>query len=252
MLHTIAFATIVLASHGLLDTMTDGGLGAALLWPFSLTRDFAPWRPIPVAPIGLDFLTLDGATVALSELLLFLPLWLFAFRMRQRAVAVAVWLIALWLIGSSDPLRERVLGVALREDTVFAKGYSEQAFRHAAVGDDEDTVRRSLGEPFGESWFFAPKGWTFLSAMEVSAANLPSGCFGVRLNEGVVEETHEREPCGALGLAAGASRAEVRRLLGSPSESCAEYSMSPGHGHFRMRMVCFLHGKVEAVFRRWI
>jgi inner membrane protein len=251
-LRTALFAAVVLASHGLLDTMTDGGLGAALLWPFSLTRDFAPWRPIPVAPIGLDFFTLDGATVALSELLLFLPLWLFAFRMRQRAVAVAVWLLALWLIGSSDPLRERILGIALREDTVFAKGYSEQALRLVAVGDDEDAVRRSLGEPFGESWFFAPKGWTFLSAMEVSGANPPSGCFGVRLSAGVVEETHERDPCGALGLAAGASRADVRRLLGSPSGSCAEYSMSPGHRHFRMRMVCFLHGKVEAVFRRWI
>jgi inner membrane protein len=250
-LRTAMFAAVVLASHGLLDTMTDGGLGAALLWPFRLTRDFAPWRPIPVAPIGLDFFTLDGATVALSELLLLLPLWLFAFRIRQRAVAVAVWLIALWLIGSSDPLRERILGVALREDTVFAKGYSEQALRRVAVGDDEDTVRRSLGEPFGESWFFAQKGWTFLSAMEVSAAELPHGCFGVRLNEGVVEETHEPDLCGALGLAAGASRADVRRLLGSPSGSCAEYTMSPGHGHFRTRMVCFLHGKVEAVFRRW-
>jgi outer membrane protein assembly factor BamE (lipoprotein component of BamABCDE complex) len=167
-------------------------------------------------------------------------------------MAVAVWLIALWLIGSSDPLRERILGVALREDTVFARGYSEQALRRVAVGDAEDSVRRSLGEPFGESWFFAPKGWTFQSAMEVSPSDLPSGCVGVRINEGVVEETHERDPCGALGLAAGASRAEVRRLLGSPSESCAEYSRSPAHGHFRMRMVCFLGGKVEAVFRRWI
>jgi inner membrane protein len=245
------FAALVLASHGLLDTMTDGGLGAALRWPFSLTRYFAPWRPIPVAPIGLDFFTLDGATVALSELLLFLPLWLFAFRMRQRAVAVAVWLIAVWLIGSSDPLRERILGVALHEDTVFTKGYSEDAFRYVAVGEDEDVVRRSLGEAFSESWFFAPKGRTFQSAMEVSAAELPHGCFGIRLNEGVVEETHEPDLCGALGLAAGASRADVLRLLGSPSESCAEYSMSLGHRHFRMRMVCFLHGKVEAVFRRW-
>ncbi len=54
---TALFTVTVLASHGLLDTMTDGGLGCALLWPFSLTRYFAPWRPIPVAPIGLDFLS---------------------------------------------------------------------------------------------------------------------------------------------------------------------------------------------------
>ena len=85
-LRTAIFATVVLASHGLLDTMTDGGLGAALLWPFSLTRYFAPWRPIPVAPIGPDFFSADGATIALIELILFLPLFLFALRVGLRAV----------------------------------------------------------------------------------------------------------------------------------------------------------------------
>src|SRR4051794_32770905 len=43
-------ATAAVLSHGLLDTLTDGGLGVALLWPFDLTRYFAPLRPIPVAP----------------------------------------------------------------------------------------------------------------------------------------------------------------------------------------------------------
>ena len=46
---------LVVASHGLLDALTDGGLGAALLWPFSDERFFAPWRPLPVAPIGARF-----------------------------------------------------------------------------------------------------------------------------------------------------------------------------------------------------
>ena len=125
------FATLVLASHGLLDTMTDGGLGAALLWPFSLTRYFAPWRPIPVAPIGLDFFTLDGAMVALTELVLFLA----AVAVRAFEIASArrwPWrglARAVWLIGSTDPVRERMLGVALRDDTRFTKGYSEDAFR---------------------------------------------------------------------------------------------------------------------------
>ena len=249
---TAAFAAIVLASHGLLDTMTDGGLGAALLWPFSLTRYFAPWRPIPVAPIGLDFFTLDGATVALSELLLFLPLWLFACRMRQRAVAVAVWLIALWLIGSPDPLRERIIGVALREDTVFAKGYSEAAFRTVAVGDDEGMVRGRLGEPLFESVFYMPKGTSFQSVMEVGVASLPPGCFGVGVKAGVVHDAHDPDACRSRGVVEGISKPEVLRILGPPTESCAEYSESPSHGHARLRMVCFLHGKVEAVFRRWI
>lgn len=48
-LRTGTAASLVLASHALLDTLTDGGLGCALLWPFDLTRYFAPWNPIPVS-----------------------------------------------------------------------------------------------------------------------------------------------------------------------------------------------------------
>jgi inner membrane protein len=250
-LRTAAFVALVLASHGLLDTLTDGGLGAALLWPFSLKRFFAPWNPIPVAPIGLDFFTLDGATVALSEVLLFLPLWVYAFRMRQRAAVVFVWLIAVWLIGSSDPVHERVLSLMLRDDTRFARGYSEEAFRSIAIGDAEQAVRGQLGEPLFESVFYMPKDSGFLSMMETSAARLPPGCVGAGLKTGVVNDTHDPDACRSRGVVPGISKAEVLRLLGPPSESCAEYTVSPGRGHFRLRMVCFLHGKVEAVFRRW-
>jgi inner membrane protein len=42
---TACFAILVLVSHPFLDTMTDGGLGCALWYPFDLTRYFAPWRP---------------------------------------------------------------------------------------------------------------------------------------------------------------------------------------------------------------
>jgi inner membrane protein len=77
-LRTSLCAVCVLMSHGLLDTLTDGGLGCALLWPLSLTRYFAPWRPIPVAPIGRAFFSAAGLRVAGAELLLFLPLFVFS------------------------------------------------------------------------------------------------------------------------------------------------------------------------------
>jgi inner membrane protein len=64
----------VMATHGLLDTLTDGGLGAALAWPWSTERFFAPWRPIPVAPIGAGMLSKRGLEVVLTEIVLFLPL----------------------------------------------------------------------------------------------------------------------------------------------------------------------------------
>jgi len=39
------------ASHGLLDAMTNGGLGVALFSPFSQRRSFLPWRVIEVSPL---------------------------------------------------------------------------------------------------------------------------------------------------------------------------------------------------------
>ncbi len=47
-----ALFAVVTASHGVLDALTSGGLGIALLAPFDHARYFFPWRPVPVAPIG--------------------------------------------------------------------------------------------------------------------------------------------------------------------------------------------------------
>lgn len=56
------------ASHGLLDTLTDGGRGIALLAPWSGERFFAPWQPVAVSPIGLRrFLSARGVEVLASE-----------------------------------------------------------------------------------------------------------------------------------------------------------------------------------------
>jgi len=90
-LRTGLFATVVLATHPILDTMTDGGLGCALLWPFDLTRYFAPWRPVQVAPIGLDFFSPYGAMVAMSEIVMFLPLVVFALRRPGTAPTDSCW-----------------------------------------------------------------------------------------------------------------------------------------------------------------
>jgi inner membrane protein len=76
---------LVVASHGLLDALTDGGLGAALLWPFSDERFFAPWRPLPVAPIGARFWSARGLTVVATELAWFLPLLVWTCWPRRRS-----------------------------------------------------------------------------------------------------------------------------------------------------------------------
>jgi inner membrane protein len=69
----------VVASHGLLDALTDGGLGPALLWPFSQERIFAPVQPLPVAPIALGMFSARGLYVLAVETFVFLPCWLSAF-----------------------------------------------------------------------------------------------------------------------------------------------------------------------------
>ncbi len=57
------------ASHGLLDTLTDGGHGVALLLPFSSERFFAPWRPIHVSPLDASrFFSERGLRIVASEL----------------------------------------------------------------------------------------------------------------------------------------------------------------------------------------
>ncbi len=63
------YFSLIIASHGLLDACTSGGLGIALLAPFDNTRYFFPWTPIRVSPIGLrPFLSKWGAQVLLSEM----------------------------------------------------------------------------------------------------------------------------------------------------------------------------------------
>ncbi|WP_428262645.1 metal-dependent hydrolase [Haliangium sp.] len=75
---TAVIVAVVIASHGLLDAFTDGGLGVALYWPLSDQRVFMSWRPIPVAPIGPGLLSARGLTVMLTELAYFAPLFAYA------------------------------------------------------------------------------------------------------------------------------------------------------------------------------
>jgi inner membrane protein len=60
---------LITASHGVLDAMTNGGLGVAFFSPFDPTRYFFSWRPIAVSPIGAGrFLSARGMYVLWTEL----------------------------------------------------------------------------------------------------------------------------------------------------------------------------------------
>jgi inner membrane protein len=67
-LGALLFAVIV--AHGILDAMTNGGLGVAFFAPFDTQRYFFPWRPIQVSPIGISrFFTWRAARILSSEAL---------------------------------------------------------------------------------------------------------------------------------------------------------------------------------------
>jgi inner membrane protein len=242
-------AGLVLASHALLDTLTNGGLGCALLWPFDLTRYFAPWNPIPVAPIGLYFFSPYGLTVATVELLLFAPLLWFglssppvartpldARRTSVRALLVGVWLIAVWLLTSGDSVRDRVVGFALRDDTEFTRDFSELLLRTVKNGHTEQEVHGRLGLPFYELLVYS---------------DLPDVCVAVRIERDAVMSARPSEVCRQRGIEPAVSRATVLQALGGPAEVCWMYSRSPAGRYYRARAVCFANDRVTGLFRGW-
>jgi len=74
-LTAFAFVLVAIASHGLLDMLTNGGHGVAIFWPLSDQRYFFDWRPIQVAPLVTNH---------------------FASRFASRADALA-WTEGLWI-----------------------------------------------------------------------------------------------------------------------------------------------------------
>jgi inner membrane protein len=82
-----SFLCLSTLSHGMLDALTNGGLGVAFFAPFNNRRHFFPWRPIRVSPISVSaFLSAAGVRVLRSEVQ-----W--------------VWLPAVWVVGLLTLLR---------------------------------------------------------------------------------------------------------------------------------------------------
>ena len=82
-LFAFAFVVLCAASHGLLDMLTNGGHGIALLWPLSGERYFFDWRPIQVSPLAASRFVTKAAAVAKTEAIwIWLPALLVALSLR--------------------------------------------------------------------------------------------------------------------------------------------------------------------------
>jgi inner membrane protein len=86
---------VITLSHGVLDAMTDGGLGVAFFLPFADGRFFFPWRPIFVSPLRASrFFTHRGLRIILNELvvvwvpMVVIGLVLYAWRRRREIAAL--------------------------------------------------------------------------------------------------------------------------------------------------------------------
>ena len=72
-----------MASHGLLDMMTDSGQPVAYLWPASSLRFFADWRPIHSGPVHLSHLLSNGFARLRSDVVqLIIPMFAIAIAVR--------------------------------------------------------------------------------------------------------------------------------------------------------------------------
>jgi inner membrane protein len=77
-LRTALVGAFAVASHALLDVLGEGGRGLPLFWPISDVRFHSPWRIFPDSPKGMEVLTRPGVMELALELLLFLPITLYA------------------------------------------------------------------------------------------------------------------------------------------------------------------------------
>ncbi len=81
----VLFFFLVTATHGVLDSMTDKGMGVGFFIPFDNTRYFMPWRPIFASPMPISrFFSRTGLEVFAAEVLwLWLPLLLLVLGVTQ-------------------------------------------------------------------------------------------------------------------------------------------------------------------------
>lgn len=77
-----------MASHGLMDMMTNEGEPVAYLWPVSSVRLYADWRPIPSSPVHIEHLVSEGFARLQSDLsYLIIPMFAAALAFRAARTA---------------------------------------------------------------------------------------------------------------------------------------------------------------------
>jgi inner membrane protein len=132
---------LLVASHALLDAMSQDGRGILLLWPLSAQRFHLIWRPIPDAPTGLAFFSAVGLRHLIIELIYFSPAVAYGLAARPRALGA-------WRTAVSDG------GRRMWRRRRYRRAVPESAARDVALGaltrsGPAEAPRGCPGEPHG-------------------------------------------------------------------------------------------------------
>ena len=152
--------------------------------------------------------------------------------MKYTLVACGVLLVVLGAAHaySLEGLDDFVLAqLAAKEDTVYAPGFADTAFRRVRRGMSEAEVIRAVTLPLGEVWFYD----------DGSVTGAAVGFTGDRVDY-ADQETHPL----LARVAVGTTKDEVRKLLGEPKEKSFVFSRSKGDNSYHVRAVIFRDGRV--------
>jgi hypothetical protein len=153
------------------------------------------------------------------------------------AMVLAVAVLGAWFQRwSLDGLQGIVLTALLHQDTAYAAGYTDHAFRSVRNAMSEEQVQSLLGPPLGVAWSYG--------------ANRPHGCGLVHFRSGRVR-SWAFDACERLGIRVGLPIDVAAQVLGTPDDVHWLYSESPGDTHYRERAIGFSKGHVVEVITGW-
>jgi peroxiredoxin/membrane-bound metal-dependent hydrolase YbcI (DUF457 family) len=147
------YFSICLASHGMLDALTNGGLGIAFFSPFSNERYFWDFRPVHVSAIGIGgFFQRDWVGLLMIE-----ARWIWAPFMALAAVGFAV---ARWRAGHATLDSAGQIAEAVAEDEgpdIMSVEQREVAPEFNLPADSGGTIALSLLQGWAVVLYFYPK-----------------------------------------------------------------------------------------------
>lgn len=147
-------------------------------------------------------------------------------------IALVIIIGAWFHFTSLDGVSGFVLRWVLKDDTEYAAGYSDSAFRAVHAGMSAEQVLTSLGRPLGEGWMIEPKP--------------TDKCLSVYLeNDRIVHG------CESRGIMPGMLKADASSRVGVITGVSWLYSRSPHDTHYKMRVVHLDRGRTTDVMAGW-